>query len=395
MKLKLLLVLALLFTFALAGCAPAPDAAPAESADVEAPAVEDGPREVTLTMWTHDGLYVEFFTARAEEWAENYPDIDFTFDFEVIPDIWTVTLANLAAGEDVPDLFGMEQGQVPAFMRDGILADKFVDLTDLIGDDYERVVEGRWTPYTYQGRVYGVDSSLSAATYYYQPEIFESRGLEVPATWNEFLTTGEVLAQDGIALSVLPDGADLFMMYLLQRGGAVFDDGGEFVLGDEENRQAALDVLELMKAGIDNGSYLPMVGGDFWGASPITAFREGRAAGIVMPDWYGDFILKLQAEDMEGQWRQTPMPVWDDGEGHVTTVWGGTGFSIFSDSENADLAWDLLKYSYLTNEGQVKRFEEIGYYPTMSELFEDPRITDLEDTYFGGQRLGEVYGSLG
>ncbi len=42
----------------------------------------------------------------------------------------------------------------------------------------------------------------------------------------------------------------------------------------------------------------------------------------------------------------------------------------------------------------MKRFEEIGYYPTMSELFEDPRITDLEDPYFGGQRLGEVYGSL-
>ena len=66
--------------------------------------------DVTLTLWTHDGLYVEFFTARAEEWKETHPDINFTFDFQVIPDITTVVLSNIAAGEPLPDILAIEQG---------------------------------------------------------------------------------------------------------------------------------------------------------------------------------------------------------------------------------------------------------------------------------------------
>ena len=52
------------------------------------PAAAQDAGEVTLTMWTHDGLYVQFFNARAEEWQERYPDIDFTFEFEVVPSVF-------------------------------------------------------------------------------------------------------------------------------------------------------------------------------------------------------------------------------------------------------------------------------------------------------------------
>lgn len=351
-------------------------------------------RDVTLTMWTHDGLYVEFFSARAEEWQENYPDINFTFDFQVVPRVMDVVLTNLAAGEEIPDLLGIEQGSFPRFMQGGIIESKFLNLREGLGEDYDRIVKGRWTPYTYQGGIYGVDSSLSSVVYYYQPAILEAHGLDVPTTWGEFMAAGATLAEEDIAMAALLDHGGLFMMYLLQRGGEIFDENSEFVLGEEANRQAALDVFELFREGLDSGVFTTFLSGEFWGPSPITAFREGRLVGAIMPDWYSDYILKPQAEDMAGLWRITPMPTWDDGMSHKTTVWGGTGFAVSRDNENAELAWELLQYAYVTEESQIKRFEEIAYYPTMPSAFSNERVIGLEDPYYNNQKPGEVYAQI-
>ena len=378
MMIKRIILLAAVFVLAVAGMtATAQDAS-----------------EVTMTMWTHDGLYVQFFSARAEEWKERYPDIDFTFDFQVVPSVFDVVLTNLAAGEEVPDLLGIEQGSFPRFMQNGIIEAKFLDLTDLLADDYDLIVEGRHTPYTYQGRVYGVDSSLCAVVYYYQPAIFEERGLSVPTTWDEFMDTGATLAEEGISLSAVTDHGGMFMMYLLQRGGEVFSESGEFVLGNEENRQVALEVLNNLRGGIEVGAISHIPSGEYWGATPITAYRDGRMVGAIMPDWYSDYILKPQAEDMAGQWAIAPMPAWDDGRGHKTSVWGGTGFAVTKDSPNAMYAWELLQYTYVTLENQLKRYEEIAYYPTMSAAFDNERIVGLEDAFYDNQKTGEVFAEI-
>ena len=78
------------------------------------PAAAQDASEVTLTMWTHDGLYVQFFNARAEEWQDRYPDIDFTFEFEVVPSVFDKVLGNLAAGEEIPGFAGHRARFVPA-----------------------------------------------------------------------------------------------------------------------------------------------------------------------------------------------------------------------------------------------------------------------------------------
>ncbi|QPC80823.1 carbohydrate ABC transporter substrate-binding protein [Phototrophicus methaneseepsis] len=347
--------------------------------------------DVTLTLWTHDSLYVDFFSARAEEWKENYPDINFTFDFQTVSDVDTVVLSNLAAGEPIPDILGIEQGQFPRYMRDGILADAFVNLRDEIGDNYDRIAEGRWTLYAYDGGIYGVDSGLSTVAYYYQPAILEELGIEVPTTWEEFLAAGEQASANGIHLAFVSDDASMFQFYFLQRGGQLFDAEGNFVFDEEPNRTIAMEVLDLWRRGLDNGAFGTFLTSEMWGPTPIEAYKEGQYAGAIMPDWYGDYILKAQAEDMAGQWRIAHMPVWDDGNGTATSVWGGTGFAVSQQSEHQDLAWDLIEYSFLTYEGQVLRYQEIGYYPTMMEAFEDESIVGYEDPYYDGQMVGRIW----
>ena len=359
------------------------------------PAAAQDTGEVTLTMWTHDGLYVQFFSARAVKNGKSATPMSIShLNSRWCPACSTRCWAIWRPARRFPDLLGIEQGSFPRFMQGGIIESKFLDLTDLLADDYDLIVEGRHTPYKYQGRVYGVDSSLCAVVYYYQPSIFEERGLSVPTTWDEYIETGAALAEEGIAMSYITDHGGMFMMYLLQRGGAIFDEHGEFVLPEEENRTIAIEVLNLLREGLDSGAIRYVPSAEVWGPAIMNAYREGNLVGAIMPDWYSDYILKPQAEDMAEQFRIGRMPVWDDGTGHKTSVWGGTGFAVAKENENAKYAWELLQYTYVTLENQIKRYEEIAYYPTMAAAFHDDRIVGLSDPFYGGQKTGEVFAEI-
>ena len=320
--------------------------------------------EVTLSAWTHDQLYIDFFNSRLDEWEAMHPDINFVYDFQIIPSVWDRVLEGLAAGEEVPDLLGLEQGGFPNYMKDGVIANYFVNLTDLIGDRREDYAEGRWSIYAYEGNIYAVESSLTASVYYYQPAVFEEYGVEAPTSWEEMLQLGEdVFGPEGIALNVATNSGNWFQMLFNQRGGDVFDVNGEFVFGDETNRPLAIEVADYIQRAVANGTFFVVLGDDHWSGVTIpTAYREGQLIGHMMPDWWSSCCLKPNVEDMAGQWRVAPPPVWDGG-GYETTVWGGTGWAV-AQGEDQDIAWEFLEFMYLGEETQVQRFELINMFPT-------------------------------
>lgn len=350
--------------------------------------------EVTLTAWTHDQLYLDYFTSRLPEWEALHPDISFTYDFQVISNAPDAYIQALAAGEPLPDLLGIEQGGFPNFMKNGIVADTFVDLTDIVAPVRDQYAEGRFTIYSYMGRLYALESSLTASVYYYQPAIYEANGLEVPTTWEEALEVGAALHAAGSAFSVATNDGNWFQMMLNQRGAQMFDADGNFVLGDETNRPLAIEVATLIQTGVANGTFFVVLGGDMWSGVTIpTAYHDGSLAGQVMPDWWSGCCLKPGVEDMAGQWAVTTPPRWEGG-GSGTLVWGGTGWAVTKNSPNAELATEFLTMMYLGAESQIQRFEQIGMFPTMIEAANDPRVAGLADPFYGGQAVGEVLASL-
>jgi len=351
--------------------------------------------EVTLTAWTHDQLYIDYFESRLAEFQALHPEIKLTFEPTIDSSAPQNALNAIAAGEMGPDLLGLERGQFPNYMRNGIIADYFLDLTDRIGDERSKYAEGRWTIYSYEGRLYGVESSLTASVLYYQPAVFEAAGVEVPTTWEQVLSeTGPALAANGDAFTFATNDGSWFQMYFNQRGGAIFNEAGEFVMGDEVNRPLAIEVATFVQQAVANGTFMVVLGGDVWsGATIPTAYEEGRLAGTVMPDWWASCCLKPGVPDMEGKWAVAAPPVWEDG-GWATLNWGGTGWVVNSKSPNAELAWEFLEFMYLGKESQIKRFQLINMFPTMFEAANDPAVTELEDPFFGNQTLGEIYAEL-
>src|SRR5687767_9034868 len=133
--------------------------------------------EVTLTARTHDQLYLDYFNSRTAEFDALHPDLKITYDFQVDSQVAQNVLNQLAAGEQIPDLVGIERGAFGGFMKDGAIATYFVDLTPLIGDRVDDYSPGRWSIYSYQGQIYGIESSLTPAVLYYQPALFEAAGV--------------------------------------------------------------------------------------------------------------------------------------------------------------------------------------------------------------------------
>jgi arabinosaccharide transport system substrate-binding protein len=376
----------------LASCAPSPTPTQAPQAEEpkQAP-VTDQKQPVTLSMWTHDNLYVQFYNKCGEVWKANYPQYEITFNFQQLPDVFTKMLASLAAGEEVPDLFGLEQGWFGSYTKDDVIDDKFLDITPLIASERDKFVENTWTKYTYKGKTYGVESALCTVGYYFQPAVLEKAGAsELPKTWEDFMDLGIQAAKKGIFLSALDsEGGGVFDMLFMQRGGKYFDKDSNFVFGESANREMALEVMKFIKSGIDNQVFWP-AGSDFWGAGLMAAHKEGKVMGLPAADWWSDSLLKTNAADQAGNWRISLLPKWKGG-GHVSSVWGGTGFVVTKASKHADLAWDLIHYTYMTKENQIDRYFTIHYLPHMFEALDDPRFTDAKDSYYGEQQIGRVW----
>ena len=246
--------------------------------------------KVVLSMWTHDNLYCKFYNQVGEKWKEKYPQYDITFNFQQLPEVFTKMLASLSADTEVPDLFGLEQGQFGNFTKNDLIEQKFVDINNYISNERSKFVENTWVKYTYKGKTYGVESALCTVGFYFQPRLLEKAGItELPKTWEEFMEAGMVAADKGTALSALDsEGAAIFDLLFMQRGGRYFDVNSNLVFGDGDNKTIALEVMSYLAAGLKNKVFAPVNGKDYWGAGLMAAHKEGKIMGVPGADWWSN-----------------------------------------------------------------------------------------------------------
>ncbi len=351
--------------------------------------------EVTLTALTHDQLYLDYFNSRLPEWEAAHPDIHFTYDFQQDPSDAQTVLNELAAGEQIPDLVGIERGSFGSFMKDGAISQFFVDLTPLIGDRVNDYSPGRWSIYSYQGEIYGIESSLTPSVLYYQPALFQAAGVDVPTTWEQVLNdVGPKLVANGGAFTFATNDGTWFQMYYNQRGGQIFDKDGNFVMGDDTNKPIAIEVATYIQQAVQAGVFLPVLGNDVWsGATIPTDYETGKLAGTVMPDWWSSCCLKPGIPDMAGKWEMAQEPAWEGG-GFATGTWGGTGWSV-AKGPNQDIAWQFLEFMYLGLDSQVKRFQTINMFPVMFDAMTDPRVASVSDPFYANPTIGDIYAKAG
>lgn len=215
--------------------APAADTAETPAEDTaEAPA-ETSALEGTLKVAAFDGGYgTEMWTEVTNKFMENNPGV--TIELTAEKNLEEVISPLMKAG-DYPDFVYLATGRELALPETLMKDNAILEITDVLsmqvpGEDItvgEKIIPGFTdtlvtNPYN-DGKTYLAPVFYSPCGLWYDANLLETKGWEVPQTWDEMWALGDKAKAEGISLFTYPVAGyfDSFMFGLLtQVGGADF-----------------------------------------------------------------------------------------------------------------------------------------------------------------------------
>lgn len=212
--------------------APAAEEAPAEEATEEAAA---GALEGTLKVAAFDGGYgTDMWVEVTNKFMENNPGV--TIELTAEKNLEEVISPLMKAG-DYPDFVYLATGRELALPETLMKDNAILDITDVLSMEVpgegvtvgEKIIPGFTdtlvtNPYN-DGKTYLAPMFYSPCGLWYDANLLETKGWEVPQTWDEMWELGDKAKAEGISLFTYPVAGyfDAFVFGLLtQAGGADF-----------------------------------------------------------------------------------------------------------------------------------------------------------------------------
>ena len=257
MKKLIALLLALTMVLALAACggsaAPAATEAPkAEAPAAEAPAAAAGKVEVKMIAAQYGNETAAWWADFVAKFNAANEDINLVVDVVSWNDIYTVVNTQIANGE-APDLLNIDV--FADYQADGLLlpAEEWCS-----AETYAKFFPSFLDQSVVDGVVWAVPDLASARALYYNKDILEAAGVEVPTTWDELTAACEAIkAYDkeiypwGIDMTT-DEGQACFAYYAWNNGGGFTDADGNWALNSPENVEAVKFSTGLVAAGLTN-----------------------------------------------------------------------------------------------------------------------------------------------
>ncbi|WP_243233379.1 sugar ABC transporter substrate-binding protein [Microbacterium sp. CIAB417] len=323
----------------------------------------------TLTVWIMQGTNPDS-TAFLDEVAAEFKDqtgADVEFEEVQWADAHDRFVTSIAGGT-TPDIAETGTTWTAEFADAGALLpiDEYVDGEDGLRDD---LVEGLEVAGTYEEELYGMPWYAGVRSIIYRADIFEELGLEAPKTWDDIIAAGEAIkaAHPEIMPFPVPGDAE-FQVYPWVWGA-----GGEIATQDGETWTSELDSAESQE-GIQFYTDLATkhgfssAGATTWKETDLRdAFVAGNVAMMLSGSWTPNAIIEANP-DLEGKLGAAVIPGKDGGI--APSVLGGSHLSIFNNTENADLAWQLVELM-TTGEFAEKWADETGYFPGVQSAMEE------------------------
>lgn len=332
-----------------------------------------------MSFWTFQELHVGFWTAMADLWNEQNPDkpINLTVTTGESHSLHSKLLVACQAGSGAPDMADIEIGYYGAFLKDGYL----LPINDAVEPYKDDIVMSRVEMYgDKEGNWYGADFHLGASVCYYNMDIMNEAGVD-PATivtWDDYVEAGKVVLEKTGKPMCAVETADLFLpqLMLLEKGVQYVDEEGNPNIATEEHAE----VINFIREMIDLGICEVAPGGFFHAEEWYGHLNDGGVASLAMPLWYMGRFTDYCA-DLEGKMAIYPIPVWNEGDTREV-LQGGTGTSVIKGTENEELAKEFLAFAKLSKEGCTYEWDNLGFDPIRTELWDDPAITENPDNKF-------------
>ena len=317
-----------------------------------------------------------------------HPDIkveQISQDSSIYEDAGLITM--LKSG-DPPDIYFQWGGALVARdANEGFAA----DLTDALGQKgwADTFGEAAWSApagTVVGGRTYMIPVTLDLTTVlWYNTDMFEEYGIAEPATWADFVSAVETLADNGVT-PIVVGNKELWPLgnwaaHLTARVVSPETFDAAFRLEEPFNQEAfvrAFGLLEeLQQAGAFNVDLTSLDA-----ASGMSTFFQSAAAMHPIGSWLVPAALETAPEDFRYDVFNTPAI--EGGEGAPASIIGlATGYMVSAGSEHKDEALTFLEY-FTSPEVQVAWAASGQFSPVkgaMEEAALDPHLDKLAAIY--------------
>ena len=137
-----------------------------------------------------------YINSLIDEFEAANPDIDIVADC-VLNDSYKEKIRVLVSTDALPDVFFSWSG---VFGENLTRSGRVLALDDVMARDSEwssQIVEGQWAPFNYNGKQYGAPWSMDGKAIFYNVDVFNELGIEIPTTLNELYAVCEKLKENG------------------------------------------------------------------------------------------------------------------------------------------------------------------------------------------------------
>ncbi|GAA1851515.1 sugar ABC transporter substrate-binding protein [Myceligenerans crystallogenes] len=287
----------------------------------------------------------------------------------------------LAAGDGVPDVVQIEYQSLPQFQLPGHLTDlsayEFGELESLY-------TASTWGAVAQNDGIWGLPQDSGPMAFFYNESVFTELGVDVPATWDEYLEAGRAIKKADPDACIGNDTGDpgLTTSLVWQAGGQPFRTEGESVtidLADEGTARWAETYQEIIDAGI----LCDMPG---WSDEWYAGLNDGTIAAVTLGAWMPG-ILEDGVPEGKGDWKVAPMLTYDGTPTNAEN--GGSAEAVPAQAPNKLLGVGFLKWLNSSDES-ISAFLETGGFPATVEHLGSEEFLGYESEYFGGQKINEV-----
>jgi multiple sugar transport system substrate-binding protein len=325
----------------LSGCAGQP-AAPAE---------EEGPVTLTVSVWNYE--QTPEFKALFDAFEAEYPDITIE-PVDILADDYAEKLTTMLSGGDTTDVLTMKN--VTDYSRYASRG-QLLDITDTVEAMDTDKIAGL-DPYVVDDAYYAVPYRQDFWLMYYNKGLFDAAGLDDPdhITWDDYAELATELTDDSVSPKVY--GSYQHTWRSVTQATAAAQTDGDLLSGDYGFMD---DQYELFLGLQQSGAALDYATAKSQQISYRTMFETGQTAMRPMGSWYiAGITAAIDSGSTTVDWGVAPLPQVESGDDTVT-FGSPTAFAINKKSEHQSAAKKFLEFA--AGEEGAKAIAAIGVVP--------------------------------
>nr|WP_233167975.1 extracellular solute-binding protein [Paenibacillus roseus] len=312
-----------------------------------------------------------------DEWNRNNPDIQIVDD-GIDGESYKTKIKTAIAANEAPDIF---YAWGAGFAKPFVEANAVLPLDDYLKDGTsEKLLPGSLTNVTYDGKVYGLPTSLSVASLYINKEIFDQNNVKIPTTFSELLDAVKAFREKNITPIVVGQKDlwpgmywyDILAIRTAGAQGALDALNNQASFDTQPFKDAAAKLQELVAAKAFNDSKFSTGYNEM-----VSDFTQGKAAMVYQGNWLGGSVEDDQSL-VKGKVIAIPFPAVEGGKGTADEFFGGAIDALWV-SANTKYKEEAAKaVKYLTEQMSNKLYESGAGLPSWQVSgVDESKISDL------------------